>query len=68
MDSQPTPAQLFSVSQIAAAIGISTRRVRELIRLGKLEATNVGLGEHQASYRISQTQLDAFLAARKVVT
>ena len=67
MTGNPKPDQLFTVSQIAAAIGVSTRRVRELIRLGKLEATNVGLGERQASYRISQAQLDAFLTARRVV-
>jgi excisionase family DNA binding protein len=63
---EPAPVKLFTTAEIASAMGVSPRRVRELIKLGQLGAVNIGLGDQQASWRISQAQFDTFLEARKV--
>jgi excisionase family DNA binding protein len=52
---------LLTVSEVAAAMRVSNMTVYRLIKLGQLPAVRVG-----KSYRIRQSELDAFLESRSV--
>lgn len=54
------PHDLLTTQQAADALGISRRRVRQLIEAGTLRATLVG-----RDYVIDRTNLDAFAARRR---
>jgi excisionase family DNA binding protein len=56
----------FAIHEIAERCGVSVRTVRAWIRAGELKAINVSRkpGSRKPRYRITQTALDAFEAAR----
>jgi excisionase family DNA binding protein len=56
-----TTGVLLTVSEVAAAMRVSNMTVYRLIKLGQLPAVRVG-----KSYRIRQSELDAFLESRSV--
>jgi excisionase family DNA binding protein len=49
--------------EVGRRLGVSAEHVGDLIRAGLLRASNVGLGR-RPQWRISLTDLDAFLAGR----
>lgn len=69
---QPTPKpvppqQLHTVQAVAQALGLSTRRVRELIAKGQLVAVNVSSGDLRPRFRITDDAYQDFVA-RRVIT
>ncbi len=54
----------FSPAQVAKSYGSSVDKVRSWITSGKLTAINVGSGKVKPRWRIRQSDLDAFEAAR----
>jgi excisionase family DNA binding protein len=58
------PATIFRTPPaVAEILGVNPERVREWIRVGELRAANLGDGS-RPRYRISQADLDEFLASR----
>ena len=60
-------APLLLVPEVAAQLRESDWTVRQLIRRGDLVAIRVGRGRRGA-YRIEQSAVDAFLAARRTAS
>lgn len=58
-----TPRPLLTLAQAATFLGLSTREVQRLVSAGELP--KIALGEK--SQRIAPADLDAFIAARRVV-
>ena len=67
MTTQPTPPVLYTVADVAKALGSSTKSVRYLIRTGRLDAINVSLGERSPRFRITAQAFEEYLASRRVV-
>ncbi len=60
----PLPPPLLSTSTVAKLVGIGEATVRRWIVAGDLPAVRFDIGS-RAYYRVRQTDLDAFLEARK---
>jgi len=59
-----TPQQHYKVTEVAEMLSVSREQVHQLISDGSLAAINVG--RHAKKYwRVSQTDLDAFLASQR---
>jgi excisionase family DNA binding protein len=56
--------EMLSVKDVAARLRISLEQVLTLIRSGALKASNVGLGIKRPRWRISESDLQAFLDKR----
>jgi len=54
--------KILLVPEVAEILRCSTRHVRNLIRSGSIKAFSVGSGD-RASYRISEADLNAFIAS-----
>lgn len=66
MHTEHTPQQLFSIRQVADALGVHTKTVQTLIKLGQLRAVNINTGDGRPTYRIRQADFEHFLASRQV--
>lgn len=58
-----TPAQLFTIPEVAQLLSCSTRSVKRWIAAG-LPVVHLGAG--QRDRRVSETDLEAWVEARKV--
>lgn len=59
-----TGEKLLTPSQAADYLAVTPEQVRNLIRRGRLSATNVGTGTKRPLYRIRQQALEDFLNRR----
>ena len=59
-----TGEKLLTPSQAADYLAVTPEQVRNLIRRGRLSATNVGTGTKRPLYRIRQQALEDFLSRR----
>jgi excisionase family DNA binding protein len=57
-------ARRLTTGQVAARLGVSRKRVYELIHAGKLRAFNVSIGERQPRWRVEESDLAAFESER----
>ena len=57
-------AQLLTVPEAAQRLGISTRKMWQLISEGQIHAVHIGL----RSTRIEQEELDAFVARLRTIS
>jgi excisionase family DNA binding protein len=57
----PYPASLFSVREVADRLGVHPETIRRLIRDGRLEAVRVG-----RVLRVEGRSLDGFLARQRI--
>ena len=55
---------MYTVATIASHLQVSDEQILAHIRAGRLKATNVGAGSVRPRWRISESQLQEFLAAR----
>lgn len=61
--------RLFTLEEVAAALGFSRVHVRRLIKAGKLVGINLNLDDgSRPTWRFRQSDVDAFLNARQVNT
>ena len=58
--------QVNTLEQAAKKLGVSVKHVQKLIDAGALRAFNVGLGSRSVSLRIEESELDRFVAVRRV--
>lgn len=58
------PAQLLKIDEVARRLALSVRSVRTLIALGKLPVVRIST----RAVRITEPDLAAFIAARRVAT
>jgi len=56
--------KVYRVEQVAEILQASPRHVQRLIRLGRLQATDIGAGKTK-NYRISRADLEAFIDERR---
>lgn len=61
-----TDQAALTVSQTAAALGCSTRTVRNLIDRAELRAFSVGLGNTRPVYRITAADLHDYIESRRI--
>lgn len=65
--SQPSPAKLLRLPDVAERLDISEPSVRRLIEGGHLESTDVGAGPgRRPRLRVSEQAVADFLAARTI--
>jgi hypothetical protein len=61
-----TPSRYISVADVAARLDLAPESVLTLIRAGALPAVDVALpGRTRKQWRVSEGDLEAFLAARR---
>lgn len=56
-----TGDQLMTPNEVADRLRVTSEKVRQLIRTGRLEAMNIGSGQKRPLYRIHPQDLDVFL-------
>ena len=54
-----SPSDWLTVAEIADELRCSTQSVRDMIKAGKLKATEVGTGEQRKTYTIKRSDLEA---------
>lgn len=57
---------MLTIRDVAERLNVSQEVVLTHVRAGRLKAANVGLGSARPRWRISEDDLDAFLASRAV--
>lgn len=53
--------RLLSVYDVSRRLNCSTGHVRKLIRVGRLKAFNIGVGDQRTEWRISEEALGVFI-------
>lgn len=58
---EPAPFTVFDPEQVGGLLQISSTQVIRLIEAGRLNATNVGMGDQKPRYRVTREELRRFL-------